>query len=97
MLSFEVAASFILKKLGYGDLSEFIITDLKMSQVLEVSLLNIFSCDKQYSRKKTQNDTIVMIPKWYHCDDKRITENNLLTLSNNVYLVFYAKEIDIGT
>ena len=33
--------------------------------------------------------------KWYHCDDKHITENNLLT--NNVYLVFYAKEIDIGT
>ena len=52
MLSLEVAASLILKKLGYGDLSEFIITDLKMSQVLEVSLLNIFSCDKQYSRKK---------------------------------------------
>ena len=35
--------------------------------------------------------------KWYHCDDKHITETNLLTLSNNVYLVFYAKEIDIGT
>ena len=31
--------------------------------------------------------------KWYHCDDKHITETNLLTLSNNVYLVFYAKEI----
>ena len=28
--------------------------------------------------------------KWYHCDDKHITETNLLTLSNNVYLVFYA-------
>ena len=25
------------------------------------------------------------------------TLQNLLTLSNNVYLVFYAKEIDIGT
>ena len=35
--------------------------------------------------------------KWYHCDDKHFTETNLLTLSNNVYLVFYAKEIDIGT
>ena len=35
--------------------------------------------------------------KWYHCDDKHITENNLLTLSNNIYLMFYAKEIDIGT
>ena len=35
--------------------------------------------------------------KWYHCDDKHITETNLLTLSNNVYLVFYAKEIDIVT
>ena len=35
--------------------------------------------------------------KWYHCDDKHITETNLLTLSNNVYLVFYAKDIDIGT
>ena len=35
--------------------------------------------------------------KWYHCDDKHITEANLLVLSNNVYLVFYAKEIDIGT
>ena len=35
--------------------------------------------------------------KWYHCDDKHITETNLLMLLNNVYLVFYAKEIDIGT
>ena len=35
--------------------------------------------------------------KWYHCDDKHITETNLLTLLNNVYLVFYAKEINIGT
>ena len=35
--------------------------------------------------------------KWYHCDDKHITETNLLMLSNNVYLVFYAKEIDIDT
>ena len=35
--------------------------------------------------------------KWYHCDDKNITETNLLTLSNNVYLVSYAKEMDIGT
>ena len=35
--------------------------------------------------------------KWHHCDDKHITETDLLTLSNNVYLVFYAKEIDIGT
>ena len=33
--------------------------------------------------------------KWYHCDDKHITETNLLTLLNNVYLVFYEK--DIGT
>ena len=32
--------------------------------------------------------------KWYHCDDKHITETNLLTLSNNVYLMFYAKEVD---
>ena len=35
--------------------------------------------------------------KWYHCDDKHITETNLLKLSNNVYLTFYAKEVDIGT
>ena len=35
--------------------------------------------------------------KWYHCDDKHITETNLLRLSNNVYLMFYAEEIDIGT
>ena len=35
--------------------------------------------------------------KWYHCDDKHITETNLLTLSINFYLMFYAKEIDIGT
>ena len=34
---------------------------------------------------------------WYHCDDKHITETSLLTLSNNIYLMFYAKEIDIGT
>ena len=33
----------------------------------------------------------------YHCDDKHITETNLLTLSNNVYLMFYAKEVDLGT
>ena len=26
--------------------------------------------------------------KWYHCDGKHITETNLLTLWNNVYLVF---------
>ena len=31
--------------------------------------------------------------KWYQCDDKHITETNLLTLSNYVYLVFYAKEM----
>ena len=31
------------------------------------------------------------------CDDKHITETGLLTLSNNICLVFYAKEIDIGT
>ena len=35
--------------------------------------------------------------KWYHCDDKHITETNLLTLSNNVYLMFYAKKVDLGT
>ena len=35
--------------------------------------------------------------KWYHCDDKHVTETNLLTLSNNVYLMFYAKEVDLGT
>ena len=35
--------------------------------------------------------------KWYHCDDKYITETNLLTMSNNVYLVFYVKEINIDT
>ena len=35
--------------------------------------------------------------KWYHCDGKHITETNLLTLSNNVYLMFYAKEVDLGT
>ena len=34
---------------------------------------------------------------WFHCDDKHITETNLLTLLNNIYLMFYAKEIDIGT
>ena len=40
---------------------------------------------------------IIQNNKWYHCDDKHITETNLLTLLNNVYLVFYAKAIDIGT
>ena len=35
--------------------------------------------------------------KWYHCDDKHITQANLFTLLNYVYFVFYAKEIDIGT
>ena len=35
--------------------------------------------------------------KWYHCDDKHITEKNLLALSNNVYLMFYAKEVALGT
>ena len=35
--------------------------------------------------------------KWYHCNDKHITETNLLKLSNNVYLMFYAKEVDLGT
>ena len=35
--------------------------------------------------------------KWYHCDDKHITETNLLTSSNNVYLMFCAKEVDYGT
>ena len=35
--------------------------------------------------------------KWYHCDDKYITETNLLTLSNNVCLMFYAKEVDLVT
>ena len=25
--------------------------------------------------------------KWYHCDDKHITETNLLTLSNNIYVL----------
>ena len=33
--------------------------------------------------------------KCYHCDDKHITDTNLFTLLN-VYLVFYAKEINIG-
>ena len=33
--------------------------------------------------------------KWYHCDDKHIETN--LTLSNNVYLMFYAKKVDLGT
>ena len=37
------------------------------------------------------------VNKWYHCDDKHITETNLLRLSNNVYLMFYAKEVDLGT
>ena len=35
--------------------------------------------------------------RWCHCDDRHITETNLLTLSNNVYLMFYAKEVDLGT
>ena len=38
-----------------------------------------------------------VVPLWYHCDDKHITETNSLTLSNNVYLMFYAKEVYIGT
>ena len=38
-----------------------------------------------------------LMNKWYHCDDKHITETNLLTLSNGVYLMFYAKEVDLGT
>ena len=33
----------------------------------------------------------------YKCDDKHITETNLLMLLHNVYLVLPAKEIDIGT
>ena len=33
--------------------------------------------------------------KWYHCDDKHITVTNLLTLLNNVYLMLYAKEVDL--
>ena len=32
-----------------------------------------------------------------HCDDKRVAETDLLTLSNNICLMFYAKAIDIGT
>ena len=35
--------------------------------------------------------------KCYHCGDKHITETILLTLWNNVYLLFCAKEIDIST
>ena len=35
--------------------------------------------------------------KWYQCDDKHTTETILFMLSNKVYLVFYAKEIDTGT
>ena len=35
--------------------------------------------------------------KWCHCDDGHITEANLLTLWNGVYLVFCAKEVDLGT
>ena len=36
--------------------------------------------------------------KWYHCDDKHITETDILILLNNsIDLMFYAKEIDIGT
>ena len=31
--------------------------------------------------------------KWYYCDDKHITETNLLMLSNNVYLVFMKKRL----
>ena len=31
--------------------------------------------------------------KWYPCDDKHITVTNLLTLSNNVFLVFYATRL----
>ena len=34
---------------------------------------------------------------WYRCDDKHVTESNLLTLSNNVYQMFYVKEVDLGT
>ena len=38
---------------------------------------------------KVTSGTIVMI--------STTTETNLLTLSNNVYLMFYAKEVDLGT
>ena len=47
---------------------------------------------KMGSKTKTYH-----VNMWYHCDDKHITETNLLTLSNNVYLMFYAKEVDLGT
>ena len=40
---------------------------------------------------------VCLLILWYHCDDKYITETDLLTLSNNIYLMFYAKGIDIGT
>ena len=37
------------------------------------------------------------VSTYSHKDHKHITETNSLTLSNNVYLTFYAKEVDLGT
>ena len=48
-------------------------------------------------RFPSNNKLYVLIYKWYHCDDKHITETGLLTLSNNVCLVFCAKEVGLGT
>ena len=38
-----------------------------------------------------------IVLKYIYMNDKQITETNLLTLLNNVYLMFYAKEVDLGT
>ena len=35
--------------------------------------------------------------RWCHCDDRRITETNLLTLSDSVCLMFCAEEVGLGT
>ena len=42
-------------------------------------------------------DDMPISNRWCHCDDKHITETDLLTLLDNVYLVFCAKEVGLGT
>ena len=74
----------------------------KDNQILNILLiinikLFIQSLYEDYAIFTIRNIYIRQSNKWYHCDDKHITETNLLTLSNNVYLMFYAKKVDLGT
>ena len=70
------------------------VTQVRSNKLHTLSLIehhSVFISSGHYVSYIRQNN------KWYHCDDKHITETNLLTLLNNIYLMFYAKEIDIGT